>query len=286
MGDLSGKVAIVTGASRGIGKGVALGLAEQGATVYVTGRTEKDDFLPEFFKGTTIYHTANEVNALGGIGHAVRCDHSKDEEVEALFDRVYKECGRLDILVNNAWSGANHAMQEYFWNKPFWEQPVSMFDDFYRVGLRSSFTAGCHAAKIMSGQKSGLIVNISFFSSRRYWLNAAHGVFKAATDKLTADMAHDLEGYNVSVFSLYPGTVSTEGMLEAAKYDPSIDIGQMESPRFIGRCISAMAQDTTIHNKTGSIMIAAEVAEKYHVTDINGNHPRSLRAEMWSGQLS
>ncbi len=284
MGDLRGKVAIVTGASRGIGKGVALGLAEQGATVYVTGRTEKDDLLPGFFKGTTIHQTANEINALGGVGHAVRCDHSNDEEVKELFERVYKECGRLDILVNNAWAGANHAMQEYFWNKPFWAQPVGMFDDFYRVGLRSSFTAGSHAAKIMSDRRSGLIVNISFFSSRRYWLNAAHGVFKAATDKLTADMAHDLGDYGVSVFSLYPGTVSTEGMLEAAKYDPNIDISKMETPRFIGRCIAAMAQDASIHNKTGSVLIAAEVAKEYSINDINGNQPRSLRAELWADQ--
>ncbi len=176
-------------------------------------------------------------------------------------------------------------MQKYFWNKPFWEQPIAMFDDFYRVGLRSSYTAGCHAAKIMSQQQSDLIVNISFFSTRRYWLNAAHGVYKAATDTLTTDMAHDLEAHKVSVFSLYPGTVSTEGMLEAAKYNPAFDINQMESPRFIGRCVSAMALDPSIHSKTGSVMIVAELAKEYQITDINGNQPRSLRSELWPGQV-
>lgn len=123
MESLIGKVAVVTGASRGVGKGIALGLAEYGATVYVTGRTEKGDMLPDYIKGTTIYQTADEVTKMGGVGIAHRCDHGKDEEVYSLFERVKKEQGRLDILVNNAWAGGKHASEEYFFNTPFWKQP-------------------------------------------------------------------------------------------------------------------------------------------------------------------
>lgn len=281
MNNLEGKIAVVTGASRGIGKGVALGLAEYGATVYVTGRTEKDDNLPDFLKGTTIYQTAEEVTKMGGKGIACRCDVSKEEDVKSLFERVKNEQGRLDILVNSAWSGASHVMNPYFWNTPFWEQPMSLFDDFYTVGLRSSYLSSCHAAKMMSLQKSGLIVNISFFSARRYWINPSHGIFKAATDKMTMDTAHELKEHGVKVFSLYPGNVRTEGMLEAAKYNPALNEQEMESPRFVGRCVAALVFDDEAIQHSGSVLITAEIAKQYGFTDINGRCPVSLRSELW-----
>jgi dehydrogenase/reductase SDR family protein 1 len=253
MKSLKGKIAIVTGASRGVGKGIALGLAEYGATVYVTGRTENDAALPEFLKKTTIYDTEKAINQAGGIGIAHRCDHSNDEEVRQLFERVQKEQGRLDILVNNAWSGASHIMNDYFWNTPFWEQPMSLFDDFNQVGLRSSYLASQHAARIMTKQKSGLIANISFHSAYHYWINVSHGLFKAATDKFTADAAYELKDFGVKVFSIYPGTVRTEGMLEFAKYNPSIRVEDMESPQYVGRCISELALDNDSIEQTGKV---------------------------------
>lgn len=281
MINLRGKVAIVTGASRGVGKGIALGLAEYGATVYITGRTENGETLPPYLKGTSIYETAKEVTKLGGIGIARRCDHSNDEEVEELFKRVIDEQGRLDILVNNAWGGGVHVIEDYFFNHSFWKQPTSLWDDNYTVGVRSNYVASKFAAEIMSKQKSGMIVNISFYGGRRYFNNVSYGVCKAAVDRLSADMAYELRPYNVSVFSLYPGQVSTEGMVEFAKYDDSIDIKKMESPQFIGRCIAAMANDDRLIKDTGEILITAEVAEDYGITDIDGRQPKSLRSHLW-----
>lgn len=281
MNSLKGKVAIVTGASRGIGRGIALGIAEYGATVYVTGRSENGEMLPEFLKETSIHKTAAEATKLGGVGIAHKCDHSRDDEAEALFKRVMEEQGRLDILANNAWGGGIHAIQEYFFNTPFWKQPVALWDDNYTVGLRSNYVASRLAAEIMTEQKSGLIVNISFYGGRHYSNNVAYGVCKAAVDRLSADTAHELKGHGVAVFSLYPGQVSTEGMIEFAKYNKNINIADMESPQFTGRCIAALANDPEAVRNTGEILITAEVAEKYGFTDIDGKQPKSLRAELW-----
>lgn len=283
MKSLKGKVALVTGASRGVGKGVALGLGEYGCTVYITGRTERGDLLPNFLKSTGIHQTADEVNRLGGTGIPHRCDHASDNEVEELFKRIMDEQGRLDILVNNAWAGGAHVMGGYFFNTPFWEQPVSLWDDHYTVGLRSNYVASRLAANIMTKQKNGLIVNISFYGGRRYFNNVAYGVCKAAVDKLSADTAHELKDYGVAVFSLYPGQVATEGMLEAAKYDSSMDVTAMESPRFTGRCVAALAGDENVIDKTGRILITAELAEHYGFTDVDGKQPKSLRGLLWEG---
>ena len=279
--DLKGKVAIVTGASRGIGRGVALGLGEYGATVYVTGRTEDGGALPDFLKNTGIHQTAEAVTALGGSGIAHRCDHANDEEVEKLFKRVMDEQGRIDILVNSAWGGGVHAIKGYFFGTPFWQQPVSLWDDHFNVGLRSNYVASMLAAGAMVQKKSGLIVNISYYGGRHYFNNVAYGVAKAAVDRLSADTALDLKPHNVAVFSLYPGTASTEGMTEYAKYDPRVDISAMETPRFSGRCVAALALDPKAIEESGSVLIAAEVAQRYGFTDVNGKQPRSERPEKW-----
>ena len=281
MNDLKGKVAIVTGASRGVGRGIAKGLGEAGATVYVTGRTENGDSLPEFLKDTSILKTAEEITNLGGIGIAHKCDHSKDEEVEKLFERVIAEQGKIDILVNNAWGGGVHAMQGYFFNTPFWEQPVSLWDDNFNVGLRSNYVASRLAADAMVKQKSGLIVNVSFYGGRHYFNNVAYGVCKAAVDRLSADTAYELKEHGVAVFSLYPGQISTEAIVEYAKYYDSVDLSAMESPQFVGRCVAAIAQDNKAIENTGKILITAEVAEQYGFTDVDGKKPKSQRADLW-----
>ncbi|MCG8481906.1 MAG: SDR family NAD(P)-dependent oxidoreductase [Clostridia bacterium] len=280
MNSLKGKVAVVTGGSRGVGKGIALGLAEYGATVYVTGRGESE-MLPSFLSETSIFKTVEEIEKIGGVGISHQCDHSNDNEVEALFLRIIREQGKLDILVNNAWGGSMHAMRDYFFNTPFWNQPVSLWDDHHMVGVRSNYVAGRYAAQIMSKQKKGIIANISYYGGRRYMNNVAYGVSKAAVDRLSADMAYELKDYGVSVFSIYPGQVSTEGMKEYAKYNPSLNVDEMETPQFVGRCIAALSMDNNVIKETGKILITAELAEKYNITDINGKKHKSMKSALW-----
>lgn len=282
MESLKGKVAVVTGASRGVGKGIALGLGEFGATVYVTGRTVNMGDATVPLSGT-INETAEEVNKIGGKGIPVRCDHRNDIEVKALFNRVLKEQGKIDILVNNAWAGYENIAkvtkpEEYIFETPFWKQPLSLWDDMQNVGLRSTYVASAFAAPIMINQNGGLIVNISFYAGRKYMSNVAYGVCKAAVDRLTADTAFELKDHRVTVISLYPGLVRTESVMRNKEF---LDLSNSESPQFIGRCVAALVGDRNIHSETGDILIAAEVAQRYGFTDIDGSQPKSLREQLW-----
>jgi len=275
MAELRGKVAVVTGASRGVGKGVALGLGEAGATVYVTGRTleEGKADLPG-----TIQQTADDATRLGGKGIPVRCDHRNDQEVEALFQRIAGEQGHIDILVNNVWGGYENLFEngEYTWELPFWEQPLWRWEAMFQSGVRAHYVASRFAAPLMINHRSGLIVNISYFSGKKYISNVLYGVSKSATDKLTQDMAHELRVYHVAVVSLYPGLVRTERVLEAGRFH---QLGNSESPQFIGRAVAALAADPQVLEKTGQVLVAAELARKYGFADIDAKQPRPLTLE-------
>lgn len=282
MNRLENKIAVVTGGSRGVGKGIAKGLAEQGAIVYITGRTVDKDNEDVPLSGT-INETAKEVNELGGVGIPYQCDHKNDEEVRKLFKKIKNEYGNLDILVNNVWAGYENIYQvnkpeDYIFEDNFWEQPISLWDDMFDVGLRSNYIASKFAVPLMLEQNSGLIVNISFFAGRRYMSNVAYGVCKAAVDRLTQDMAHELKDDGIASVSLYPGMVRTEGVM---RNKDILDLSNSESPMFIGRAVAALAQDKKIINKTGNILIAAEVAKEYNFTDIDVKQPKSLRKELW-----
>jgi NAD(P)-dependent dehydrogenase (short-subunit alcohol dehydrogenase family) len=261
MPDLSGKVAVVTGATRGVGRGVALGLAEAGATVYSTGRTVAED-------------SAEDVGRV----ISVRCDHTDDQEVETAFRRVLDEQGRLDVLVNSAWGGYERMVEDgmFTWAVPFWEQPLWRWDAMFAAGVRASYVSGVYAARVMVKQRRGLIVNISFWAAQKHVGNVAYGASKAATDKMTADMAHELRGHEVAVVSLYPGLVRTEKVMEAAAY---LDLSNSESPQFIGRAVAALASDPDVMGKSGRVVVAAELAEEYGFTDIDGRRPRPLKLE-------
>ena len=217
MSALRGKIALVTGASRGVGKGVALGLGEAGATVYVMGRTVSEPSAPEQLPGT-IHSTAATVTALGGRGIAIRCDHSDDIATQNAFNCVLAEAGRLDILVNSAWGGYERMVENgrFSWPDPFWQQPSWRWDAMFESGVRAAYMASACAARIMIQQRRGLIVNISFWASRKYVGNTAYGAAKAATDKMTRDMARELRDHNVSVAGLYPGLVRTENVMRFA----------------------------------------------------------------------
>ena len=277
MGKLNGKIAVVTGGSRGVGKGIALGLGETGATVYVTGRTTEEGTDVEKLGGT-VFGTAEKVTALGGKGIAVVCDHSNDTQTEKLFRRVKEEDGRLDILVNNAWGGYERMEHdgEFTWLKPFWEQPLWRWDAMFHGGVRAAYVASAFAARTMVEQRSGLIVNISFWAAQKYMANVGYGAAKAAADKMTADMAHEAEKFNIAVISLYPGLVRTESVLRAAEY---FDMSNSESPQFTGRVIAALAADPNIMKKSGKVLIVAQEALEYGIQDIDGKQPRPVTLE-------
>ena len=274
MVNLKGKVAVVTGASRGVGKGVALGLGEAGATVYVTGRTIRDKTDAEKLGGT-VFETAEAVTALGGKGVAIQCDHREDSQVEEVFKEVAKERKRIDILVNNAWGGYEnmHEGRRFTYFKPFWEQPFWRWDAMFDAGVRAAYMSSALAARLMTKKKSGLIVNISFWSAQVYMSNTQYGVSKAAVDKMTEYMAHELKKYNVAAVSLYPGLVRTESIMRHAK---DFDMSNSESPQFIGRVVAALANDLSVMTKSGQVLVAAQEALEYGIQDIDGKQPRPL----------
>jgi len=189
-----------------------------------------------------------------------------------------REGGRLDVLVNNVWGGYENMIEngEFTWGLPFWRQPLKRWDSMFAAGVRASYVASCHAARVMVPARHGLIVNISFWAAQKHLANVAYGVAKAATDKMTADMAHELRDHEVAVVSLYPGLVRTEKVMEAAAY---LDLSNSESPAFIGRAIAALAADPEIMSKSGSVVVAAALAREYGFSDMDGKQPAPLSLE-------
>ena len=284
MGSLSGKVAVITGASRGIGKGIALALAAEGATVYVTGRTVTPGSYP--LPGT-VGETAAECDRRGGKGIAVQVDHAKDDQVAALFEQVRREQGRLDILVNNAFALPEDLTEP----KGFWEKPLSNLDMF-DVGVRSNFVAAWHAAQMMVPQKSGLIVEISGYTGVSYTYGVIFGTCKSAVDRMARDMAIELKPHNVASISLWQGLTMTERAQRNLANIPGLKGGaatKLEdscSPEHPGRVIAALATDPDVMRHSGGTFITAELAQTYGVTDIDGRVIPSLRARrgapLWS----
>ena len=271
---LQGKVALVTGASRGVGKGIALGLGEAGATVYITGRTAEAGQAAVTLSGT-IAETAQEVTDLGGLGLAVRCDHRDDDAVRALFQQIQREQGRLDILVNNVWGGYEHFNDgtEHWLEKGFWTVPLDRWDKSFQAGVRAHYVASVLAAPLMIAQRAGLIVNISFFAAQRVDRGVSYSVAKLADDHMAACMAYELREHNIAAVSLYPGLVRTEGVMAAAQW---FDLSNSESPQFLGRAVAALASDPNLMQKSGQVLVAAQVALDYGFADIDGKQPRPL----------
>jgi NAD(P)-dependent dehydrogenase (short-subunit alcohol dehydrogenase family) len=275
MRALSGKVVVVTGASRGMGKGIALALAAEGATVYVTGRTVSPDTSP--LPGT-VGETAAEVDRRGGKGIAVQVDLANDREVAALFEQVKREQGRLDVLVNSAISLPAELTQP----GSFWEKPLSNWE-MIDVGLRSYFVAAWHAAQIMVPRKSGLIVGISGYVGVTYTYGVIFGTCKTAGDRMARDMAVELKPHNVASISLWQGFTYTERAQQNLKSVPGM-AAQLKSAagssvEFPGRVIAALAKDPQVLRRSGGTFINAELAQEYGITDLDGRVIPSLRAE-------
>jgi len=259
-------VALVTGGSRGIGKGCALELAAAGATVYLTGRTTVEGEAP--LPGT-IGGTRSEIEAAGGEAVAIACDHRDDAGVEAVFERIEQDHGRLDILVNNAMS----IPKEMVNGKPFFENPLSNWDDMIDVGVRSVYVASWFAAgRLMAPAKRGLIVNISSSGATKYAWHVGYGVGKAAVDKMSADMGEELGPLGITVVSIWPGLVLTErtrGVTARMGLDPS----KAESQRFTGRAIVALAADPDRMQHCGGVVVSRDLADRYGFTDLGGGLP-------------
>lgn len=285
MKQLEGKITLVTGATRGLGKGIAIALGEAGATVYITGRSREQSNAGNNISGS-LQETQLAVESAGGVCIPVQVDHSDDEQVRLLFDRIQNEQGKLDLLVNNVYSGVQALKDAY--GKPFWESEPNLWDACNNVGLRSHYVASVLAARMMIPRRQGLICTISSWGGLSYIFGAAYGAGKAASDRLAADMAVELKPYNIASLSIWPGIVGTEHFFQLATQMEAGEIGgensairdryNWETPLFTGRAIAALAADKTVMDKTGRVQIVAELAQHYGLVDENGSRPASLRS--------
>lgn len=264
--DLRGIVSVVTGATRGVGKGVARALADAGARVYVTGRSVS----AQADLATRTHHASS----LDGV-LPLRCDHTDDVQTESTLDFVIAREGRLDILVNAAWSGYERMVDagQFTWTVPFWQQPMWRWDAMFAGGVRALFACSRIAARQMVAQRRGLIANISFWAAQKYLGNAIYGAAKIATDRLTADMARELSEHDVTVVSVYPGLVRNELVMQSAEF---LDMSNSESPEFTGRVIAHLYADGERHRRTGSVVVAAAYAREAGFSDIDGRRPEPL----------
>jgi dehydrogenase/reductase SDR family protein 1 len=272
--DLSGKVALVAGASKGIGRGIAVELGSCGATVYLTGRTmAATDDNPGLLSAVA------EIEAAGGHGVAVTCDHRDDAQVEAVFERVAVEHGALDVLVNNASPDFSRMV-----GKRFWEIPFPELDACLAVGPRSMYVATALAVRQMLPRRAGLVVNVSSHGAVDYILSVPYGVGKAGIDKLTHDAALELREHGIAVVSLWPGLVLTERIMAGATPGDDgvlrlagLDLSLGESPRFSGRAVAALATDAAVLERSGRSFAASTLAREYGFTDVDGHVPPEVR---------
>ncbi|KAK2491580.1 hypothetical protein MC885_011840 [Smutsia gigantea] len=267
VASMKGQVCVVTGASRGIGRGIALQLCQEGATVYITGR-----------RLDTLQATAQEAQSRGGRCVPVVCDSSQESQVRSLFEQVDREQhGRLDVLVNNAFAGAEAILKNR--NKTFWECPASIWDDINDVGLRGHYLCSVYGARLMVPAGRGLIVVISSIGGLQYFFNAAYGVGKAACDRLAADCAQELKRHGVTYVSLWPGVVQTEVLKDQmVKGDPDDPLFKQlksnfpsaETPEVSGKCVVALATDPKVLSLSGRVLPSCDLARRYHLRDVDG----------------
>lgn len=260
-GSLEGTVAVVTGASRGAGRGIAAVLGENGATVYVTARSVRGAPSAEGHTGT-IEETAEEVRRRGGTAVAVRCDHTIDAEVAALFDRVLRERGRLDLLVNNAWGGYQQQGDSAatFFSAPFWEQPAWRWQAMFDAGVRAHWITSCRAAPLLVGgrhERPGVVVSTIAWAFGVYLGNVLYDTAKAATARLAFGFAHDFRRWNVAAVAIAPG-----------------HLGVSETPEYLGRAVAALAADRDVMRWSGQVLAVGELARVYGFTDTDGTRPQ------------
>jgi dehydrogenase/reductase SDR family member 1 len=279
MKPLDGRIALVTGASRGAGKGIAIGLAEAGATVYITGRTGAPNDQHETVAGKEIpgalSETVAEISERGGKAIPIPCNHRDDAQVARVFEQIQREAGALDVLVNNAYQSHEATSS----GMRFWEAPIQSWDNQMTVGLRSAYVASQHAARMMIPRRKGLIVNISSRAAAGYILETAYCVTKAALDRLAGDMAHELRPHGVAALSLWPGALRTEKIqiLESLSLAPADLHRDSESTHYSGRAVAGLAADPNIMEKSGKVFTTRDLGDEYGFTDIDGSQPVNSR---------
>ncbi|MXY46012.1 MAG: SDR family NAD(P)-dependent oxidoreductase [Chloroflexi bacterium] len=268
MADLRSRIALVTGASRGIGRGIAHELGIAGATVYISGRSVSDDETTEQLGGN-VHGTAALVTESGGTGIAVRCDHTNDSEVEGLFERIQNEQGKLDILVNNVWGGYER-FGDHDFSMPFWKQPMSRWSLMFDAGVRAHYVASCLAVPLMIPQGSGLIVNISAGDNGKYRGWVMYDAAKEAVDRMAFALAQELQSHGITALALYPGLTRTERVM---RYSTPEELASSESPRYAGRAVVSLATDRDVMRRSGNAYKTGELAREYGFTDIDGRQP-------------
>src|SRR3954471_20860352 len=274
MSDLKDKVAVVTGASRGAGRAIAAVLGEAGATVYVTGRTARGAVAVDGLPGT-VDDAADEVTTRGGQGIAVHCDHTVDHDVEALFERIRAEHGRLELLVNNVWGGYEH--QAFgIPMVPFWEQPRFQWESMFVAGMRAQLVTSQLAAPLMITQPGGLIVSTVAWAYDEYLRNIYYDLSKSAVIRMTRGMSHDLRPHGVAAIAVAPGFMRTERILAAHAAQP-FDLSITESPEYLGRAVRALAEDPNVMNKSGQLFTVGDLAQEYGFMDVDGRQPAAFR---------
>ena len=298
MARLKGCVAVVTGATRGAGRGIAVELGAAGATVYVTGRSTRAQPAAAYGQilalskmeavPGSIEDTADEVTRAGGRGMAVRCDHTRDDEVAALFERVAQEQdGRLDLLVNNAWGG--HEVFDGVFQAPFWERPMDQWDPMFNRGVRNHLLASRLAAPLMLKRRQGLIVTTTFWDRHRYLMgNLFYDLAKSAMTRLAFGMAQELRPHGVASIAVTPGWMRTEFVLaghqtDEAHWQQRPALARTESPRYVGRAVAALASDPNVMARTGEVLRVGDLAREYGFTDVDGRQPPAFELDAPAG---
>ena len=282
MSQLHDVVALVTGASRGAGRGIALELGSAGATVYVTGRSAAGGPTTDGVPGT-IDETAAEVTSRGGRGIAVRCDHTVDADVESLFARIRGDHGRLDLLVNNVWGGYEHSECKPLPMAPFWEQSLHQWDGMFTAGVRAHLAASRLAVPLMLPQGRGLIVSTTAnLAALPYLPNIFYDLSKHTISRLVWAMAHELRDRGIAVLAVAPGFMRTERVTEAFRRAGAIAAldgpgGPKETPVYLGRAIAALAADPRALERSGHLLEAGTLAQEYGFTDADGTQPAPFR---------
>jgi NAD(P)-dependent dehydrogenase (short-subunit alcohol dehydrogenase family) len=272
MTDLSHKVCLVAGASRGVGRGIAQALGQAGATVVVTGRSSeagpRTDGRMETFEDT-----AREVNGFGGRGHPYRCDHTSEREVDQLVSWILRRFGRIDLVVNSVWGGNEGYDGTRYgdgsgWGTPFWRRPVARLGASFEAGVYAQLLLARAVAPAMISARSGLIVSVSFDTANGYLGDVFYDLAKTAMNRLTLAMGTELASYGVTAIGLSPGHVRTERVMEAGLGESAT-----ESPLYAGRAVAALAADSDVRRHAGQVLHVADLARDYFFTDKDGSQP-------------